>query len=66
MVSELTLEEDNVQLRELGISSLWIFLHIFFSKIKVEQLSSLGRIFLSKQNPILRFFSFGSDTGAGN
>ena len=66
MVSELTWEEDTMQLWELSIPSFWIFLHIFFSKSKVEQLSSLGRIFPSKQNPILRFFSFGPVTAVEN
>ena len=32
MVSELTLEEDIMQLRELGIPTLWIFLHRFSAK----------------------------------
>ena len=32
MKSELTLEEDIVQLRELGIPTLWISLHRFSAK----------------------------------
>ena len=32
MVSELTLEEDTVQLLKLGIPSFWISLHIFSEK----------------------------------
>ena len=32
MVSKLTWEEDTMQLRELGIPTLWIFLHIFLAK----------------------------------
>ena len=32
MVSELTREEDTMELWELGIPSLWIFLHIFSAK----------------------------------
>ena len=34
MVSELTREEDTLELWELGIPSLWIFLHIFSAKLR--------------------------------
>ena len=36
MVSELTEEEDTMQLQELGIPTLWISLHKFSEKIKLE------------------------------
>ena len=65
MVSKLTREEDTVQLQELRLPILWIYLHIFSAKVGWNN-SPLGCIFLSKQNPILRFFSFGPDTTAEN
>ena len=45
MVSELTWEEDTVQLQELGLPSLWIFLHRFSAKVRWNTL--LLRVHLS-------------------
>ena len=66
MVSELTWEEDTVQLWKLGIPTFWISLHKFFSKRRLGWLSYLGCTFLLKQNLILSIFSFWPDTTIKN